>query len=100
MEFEFEMKFRLGAANADPEALVERLGASGCNDALVGIGLPGRIALSFTRDACSAKEAVISALRDVKTAIPDSELIEVTPKFAELTDLDELVALSGPSVPR
>jgi hypothetical protein len=41
MEFEFEMKFKLGAGSADPEALVERLGAAGCDDALVGIGLPG-----------------------------------------------------------
>lgn len=94
MEFEFEMKFKLGAANADPDVLVERLGTAGCNDALVGIGIPGRIALSFTRDACSAKEAVVTALRDVTTAIPDAELIAVTSKFIGFTDLDELVALS------
>jgi hypothetical protein len=94
MEFEFEMKIKLGAASADPEALVERLGAAGCNDAVVGIGISGRIALSFTRDACSAKEAVVTALRDVKTAIPDSELIDVTPRFPGFTNLDELLALS------
>jgi hypothetical protein len=96
MEFEFEMKFKLGAANADPDGLVERLGAAGCDDALVGIGLPGRIALSFTRDSCSAAEAVVTALRDVKAGIPDVELIEVTPKFAGLTDLSELLGVSRP----
>lgn len=81
MEFEFEMTFRLGTGSADPGALVERLGAAGCTDAVVGTGLPGRIALSFKRDACSAKDAVVTALRDVKTAIPESELINVTSKF-------------------
>jgi hypothetical protein len=54
MEFEFEMKFKLRAASADPETLVERLGAAGRTDAVVGIGIPGRIALSFTRETCSA----------------------------------------------
>jgi hypothetical protein len=78
MEFEFAMTFKLDARRADPDELVERLGAAGCNDALVGIGRPGRIALHFTRDACSASEAVISAIRDVQAAIPEAEFIEVT----------------------
>jgi hypothetical protein len=76
MEFDFGLTFKLGAGNDNPDVLVERLGAAGCNDALVGIGLPGRIALRFTRDARSVREAVISALRDVKAAIPEAELIE------------------------
>lgn len=92
MEFEFGMKFKVGAA--DPRELVERLGAAGCDDATIGTGQPGRIALDFTRRARSVKEAVISALRDVKSAIPDAELIEVTPDFVGLTDVAELVGVS------
>lgn len=92
MEFEFGMKFKVGAA--DPRELVERLGAAGCDDATIGTGHPGRIALDFTRRARSVKEAVISALRDVKSAIPDAELIEVTPDFVGLTDVAELVGVS------
>jgi len=76
MEFEFGITFKLGAGSDDPDVLVERLGAAGCNDALVGIGQPGRIALHFTRDARSMQEAVLTALRDVKAAIPEAELIE------------------------
>ena len=53
----------------------------GCDDALVGIGKPGRIALDFTREADSAEEAVISALSAVKRAIPDAEFVEATPDF-------------------
>lgn len=94
MEFEFGMKFKLGDEGADADALVERLGESGCDDAVIGIGQPGRIALDFTRDAPSVKEAIISALRDVKGAIPDAELIEVTPDFVGLTDVAELVGVS------
>ena len=76
MEFEFAMTFRLDAVSDGPDTLVERLGAAGCTDAIVGTGQPGRIALHFTREACSAKDAVIAALRDVKAAIPEAELID------------------------
>jgi predicted DNA-binding transcriptional regulator AlpA len=94
MEFEFGMKFKIGADGTDSKQLVERLGESGCDDAAIGIGQPGRIALDFTREARSVKDAIISALRDVKTAIPEAELIEVTPDFVGLTDVAELVGVS------
>jgi predicted DNA-binding transcriptional regulator AlpA len=94
VEFEFGMKFKLGANSADMDGLVERLGEAGCDDAVVGIGQPGRVALSFTRKAASVKVAIISALKDVKMAIPDAELIEVTPDFVGLTDVAELVGVS------
>ena len=94
MEFEFGMKFKLGAAAIDSRQLVERLGEAGCDDAVIGTGQPGRIALDFTREARSVKHAIISALRDVKRAIPDAELIEVTPDFVGLTDVAELVGVS------
>lgn len=94
MEFEFGMKFKLGAEAADMDALVERLAEAGCDDATVGIGQPGRVALEFTRNSRSARHAIISALRDVKRAIPSAELIEVTPDFVGLTDVAELVGVS------
>jgi predicted DNA-binding transcriptional regulator AlpA len=37
---------------------------------------------------------MVSALKDVKRAIPDAELIEVTPDFVGLTDVAELVGMS------
>src|SRR5262245_8265793 len=88
------MKFKLGAESTDMDALVEQLGAAGCDDATVGIGQPGRIALDFTRDARSVRQAMVSALKDVRRAIPDAELIEVTPDLVGLTDVAELVGFS------
>ena len=94
MEYEFVLKFKLDDADSADDDVVERLGAAGCDDATVGIGLPGRIALSFTREASSAKQAILSALEDVKRAIPSAELIEVSPDLAGLTDIAELVGVS------
>jgi predicted DNA-binding transcriptional regulator AlpA len=94
MEFEFGMKFKISVESADSKELVERLGEAGCDDAVIGTGQPGRVALDFARKARSVKEAIISALRDVKKAIPEAELIEVTPDFVGLTDVAELVGVS------
>ena len=94
MEFEFTLKFILAAGAPDADALVELLGAAGCNDALIGIGQAGRIALDFTRDAESAKQAIFSALAEVKHAIPSAKLLEVTPDFVGLTDVAELVGVT------
>jgi len=77
MEFEFTLKFTLAAGSSpNMDELVERLGAAGCNDALVGIGQTGRIALDFTREAESAKQAIFSALEQVRRAIPTAKLLE------------------------
>ena len=93
MEFEFGLKFKLAEGSPVASELVERLAEAGCDDAVVGIGQPGRIALNFAREAPSAKQAVISALENVKSAIPSAELIEVSPDFVGLTDIAELGGL-------
>lgn len=94
MEYTFTLKYQLDELDGDSDALVERLGEAGCDDALVGIGQPGRLALEFTREAKSAKAAVRSALADVKRAIPSARLIEAAPDFVGLTDVAEIVGVS------
>ena len=94
MEYEFTLKYRLTTADSDADELVERLGAAGCDDALVGIGRPGRIALDFSREARSAQAAVVSAMMAVKKAIPTARLVEVSPDCVGLTDIAELVGVS------
>ncbi len=69
MEFEFTLTLTLAAENTDLDAFIERLGAAGCTDALVGIGQAGRIAMNFNREADSARQAIRSALQDVARAI-------------------------------
>jgi hypothetical protein len=92
MEYEFTLKFAVPGINADE--FVERLGAAGCTDALVGIGQPGRIALNFTREANSAMSAIASAIEDSRKAIPTAKLLEITPDFVGLSDVAELVDVS------
>lgn len=87
MEYTFTLKYQLADDDSAPDALVERLGAAGCDDALVGVGQPGRLALEFTREAGSAEEVMRSALADVKAAIPSARLIEVSPDLVGLTDV-------------
>ena len=94
MEYDFEMKFKLGESDPAGDELVELLGEEGCSDALVGVGLPGRVALSFTREAASARRAVVSALKDVKRIIPGASLIEISPDFVGLTEVAERVGVS------
>src|SRR5882757_1581296 len=98
MEYEFELRFKLPADDADASELVERLGEAGCGDAVVGIGQPGRIALRFTREAESAKRALISALEDVKKAIPAATLIEAGPDFVGLTDVADMLGMSRQNI--
>jgi|SRR5882672_9742208 len=94
MEYEFTLKFKLPPSDTNTEEVVERLAAAGCTDALVGIGQPGRIALNFTRDVDSAETAVIGALKDVKSAIPEAKLLEVRPDYVGLTDVAELIGVT------
>jgi hypothetical protein len=94
MDYEFTLKFKLSGDNRDADDLVERLGEAGCNDALVGIGQPGRIALNFIRGADSAEKAIIGALKDVKRAIPEASLLEVRPDYVGLTDVAEFVGVT------
>ena len=94
MEYVFTLKYQLADDDRDLDALVERLGEAGCDDARVGIGQPGRLALEFTREAESADTAMHSALADVRRAVPSAKLIEVTPDWVGLTDVAEIVGVS------
>jgi predicted DNA-binding transcriptional regulator AlpA len=94
MEYEFTLKFKLHPTDANHDELVERLGAAGCTDALVGLGVTGHLGLEFVREAESAKEAVLSAMAEVKGAIPSAKLVEAGPDFVGLTDVADLVGVS------
>lgn len=88
-EYEFTLKLSI------PESLVrdvieDRLFEAGCDDALVGVGSKGRLALAFCREGDSANQAIISAVADVKRAIPDAKLIEAEPDLVGVTDIAEM----------
>lgn len=75
-DYEFTLKYVLASDDTDLIELLERLGAGGCTDALVGIGKPGCLALEFTRKAVSLEGARNSAIADVKRAIPSATLLD------------------------
>jgi predicted DNA-binding transcriptional regulator AlpA len=97
MDYDFTLKFKFPEGD-DGDELIERLGEAGCDDAVIGSGMPGRIALNFIREADSARTAILSALSDVKRVIPNASLIEVGPDFVGLSDVAELVGVSRQNI--
>ena len=93
-EYQFTLRYQLSAQNNDHDVLIELLLENGCDDSLIGCGIPGRLALKFSRDADSAAQALLSALQDVKRAIPDARLIEVVPDLVGLSDIADIVGVS------
>ena len=93
-EYDFILKLSLSDNEADPELCIAELEQAGCDDALVGIGSNGRLGLDFTRRSSSALEALLSALKDVKRAIPGAKLIEAAPDMVGLTDVADILGFS------
>lgn len=84
MEYIFTLKYDVGDQRSDPDAMVERLGAAGCTDALVGTGELGYLALEFTREADSVESAARAALADVQEAIPSATLVNISSEVSDL----------------
>ena len=97
-EYEFTLKFHLPDASVDPEQYMGALAEAGCDDAVVGIGQPGRLALDFTRASSTAFDAIFSAVTAVKAAIPGAELVEASPDFVGLTDVAHLVGCTRQNI--
>jgi hypothetical protein len=94
IEYEFTLKFRLADPHCDPESYVDLLYEQGCNDAVIGIGCKGRIALDFIREADSAVLAVLSAIADIRKVIPAAKLIEVSPDFVDISGVAQIEPLA------
>lgn len=92
-EYEFTLKFAI-PSELDREALEARLFEAGCDDALIGTGQRGRLALRFDRAAASAWEAVESALRDARDAVPQARLVEAEPDLVGVSDIADLFSFS------
>jgi len=91
-EYEFELTFKLPHGE-DPDQYFEALEKS-CSDAMVGTGHAGYMAFDFSRESTSAYDAIVSAVKDVKKAIPKASLVEATPDFVGLTDVAELLGFT------
>lgn len=94
MEYIFTLRFLLPEPALPEEELLARLVDAGCDDALVGLGVPGKVALEFTREAPGAQQAVLSAIKDVQRALSGALLTEAAPDFVGLTDVAEIIGVS------
>lgn len=99
-DFEFTLKFSLPPSRPDPESHIEALARAGCDDAMVGVGQAGRIALDFSRAHRSAFDAIASAVRDVQRAIPGAVLAEASPDFVGLTDVADMLGFTRQNMRR
>ncbi len=90
-EYDFSLKFNLNNSPADPDDFIERLYASGCDDALIGVGNKEYVALNFIREGSSAYEAISTAINDVKRVVPGATLIEAAPDFVGLKDVAKIL---------
>jgi hypothetical protein len=97
-EYEFTLNFNLPDAQSNPEDYLESLATVGCDDALIGIGKRGQIALNFIRESSSAKEAVYSAIAQVVLAIPQAVFLEVSPDFISLTEVAKLLGCTRQNI--
>ena len=97
-KYEFTLTFSLPDTQDDPERYLDALYEAGCDDALIGTGQVGSIALEFVREAESAAAAVNSAIANVKDVIPGAELIEVKPDLVGLTDVAEILKCSRQNI--
>lgn len=94
MEYDFTLKYQLAVDDCDLDQIVERLAEAGCDDATIGVGQPGRIALVFARESATAVQALLSALEDVRRAVPSARLVEAAPDFVGLTDVADVAGVS------
>jgi hypothetical protein len=88
MEYGFTLKYQIPSETGAIDTLVERLAQEGCDDALVGVGQPGYLALQFLREAATAREAIESAMEDIGRAAPHARLIEISPELQGLVASD------------
>jgi len=96
--WEFVLRFKLPEGKENPEEWLDRLFEAGCDDATVGTGKTGAIALDFSREARTAEEAVLSAIENVLAAIPGAQLLETRPDIVNLADLADIIGCSRQNI--
>ena len=90
-EYSFALSFKLKDGESS-ELYLDALFEAGCDDSTVGIGAKGSVTLSFIREAKDVQTALVTAIRDVKKAIPHGQLEQAGP---DLLNLSELAFLFG-----
>ncbi|MCH8544999.1 MAG: DNA-binding protein [Alcanivorax sp.] len=98
--YEFELHCALPDAGGDAETWLDALFEAGCDDALVGIAVPGHVALSFTREGGEAMSVLLSAVSDVQRAIPGALLVSAAPDLLNLAEVATVLTDHGAPITR
>lgn len=77
-EFDFTLIVNFQDSTIDPSIYSDALCEAGCDDAMFAVGKKGIIVIDFIREAETACEAISSAIEQVKSVIPDSEIFVET----------------------
>lgn len=93
-EFDFELIFKLPNSKDNADIYIDKLFENGCDDATISTGKLGMISLSFSRESITAKEAINSAIEDVKNAIPQAFLVEASPDIVSITEISSILGHS------
>jgi hypothetical protein len=92
--FEFDLVFAF-PSDGDEAALLDRLFEAGFDDAVVGLGAPGLVAVSLERAGGDAEAVISEAARAVADALPaGSELREVRPDLVSQADVAARLGVS------
>jgi hypothetical protein len=87
-EFEFELMIALPMGERDEDALLDGLFEAGCDDAVVGTGAAGLIALGFIREGADAEAVIAEAVDQALRGLPEgAALREVRPDLVSLADV-------------
>lgn len=96
-EYDFTLTFKLPNLE-DTDQYVEALYGGDCDDALIGVGEKGNIALNFIREAETAYQAIHSAINDVRAVIPQATFSEAKPDLVGISDIAELIGCTRQNV--
>lgn len=97
-EYDFGLHFKLADSQADPSVYEDELFEAGCDDALLGIGQNGYLGLDFIRTADNAIKAIYSAIKNVKSVIPDGELYYISPDVVGITEIATVMQCSRQNI--
>ena len=75
-EFQFDVMIRLPKCCPDVEDVLDRLYGAGCDDAVVGLGTPGLLGLSFIRQGTDQEAVVAGAVKDAIAGLPAGAVVE------------------------
>lgn len=86
--FEFELLFALPGDEPVSDEMIDRLYEAGLDDAVVGTGMTGMVAVSMEREGEHAEGTILEAIQQCLLALPEgSELREVRPDLVSLAEV-------------